>query len=165
MPCSPERYSQEVTINARRWRSPAYLMALTRKEWLPPCPLIRYSRSKPRPVSVSLTATQKSSKALPAAVQRPGKGLAVHADPIREDRQRKYLFRRGLRHPFSDGFDDQFIGAHRQVVAVLLGVPDRQHDHPAALVVGRQRKRSRRSGWGGTGGFAPRPAPNPGLAE
>ncbi len=74
----------------------------------------------------------------PAAVQRPGKSLAVHAHSVWEHRQRKNLLRRSLSHPFSNRFDDQRVRAHRQVVAVLLGVTHRQHDHPAAQVVGRQ---------------------------
>ncbi len=62
----------------------------------------------------------------------------MRADPIWENRQAKNLLWSGGRHALPDGIDDQGVGAHGQVVGVLLGVPNRQHDDLAALVVRRE---------------------------
>ena len=56
----------------RRWRSPAYLTTLTRNEQLPPCPLSRYMRSKPRLDQVVYQAYPEILEGPPASVERAG---------------------------------------------------------------------------------------------
>jgi hypothetical protein len=63
----------------------------------------------------------------------------VGADPIWHRWQSGCQVWRGPRRAVPNGLDDQGIGGHRQVIAVLFGVTDRDENHFSTFAFRRQR--------------------------